>query len=938
MNPLNKDNLIVVDIETTGLDPATCKITEIAALRLVDGEVAEKFVTFVDPKIPIPLAITRLTGITDEMVAGAPSEAEAIAKYYDFIGPAEILGQNVDFDIGFIAGRAKALGMRAKSSRAIDTIPIAMALYPRAMGYSLSALCTLFQVELNNAHRAEADATATAKVAEKLWQKLLSLDDRTAEILALLAQSSGDMKLTTWMSAGEPFRRNAKPEPPEIDESQIANFENIAGIPADPAQCKMNENDIVGFLGPESPMKEFIEGFTVRDVQIVMAQAVLESLEYDTFLLAEAGTGTGKSFAYLLPAIAFASKKAQKVVISTRTKNLQEQLFFKDLPSLRRGLPFDFRSILLKGRGNYLCQSRFNRILADHTALSYDDRSALARLLVWTSETTSGDIAEVSSFYTARYASLWSKIRSEVATCLGRKCPFRNKCYLNRVRSATVDAQIVVVNHSLLLAEIGDMSVIGDYEHAIIDEAHDIEEVAAEFFGARVNSWVISSALDELYTERLTGKGMLSSIAELFESLGTPSDEFASHYQSCISKVLALRKEIDGAFVSLTNQLDWKYSWRNAPYSLKIRFHAGEDVFESLKNDIERLAGHLKSLVDELGLFLSSVSSIDDEAMDILLHEVTGRMARLSECADALEYMSNPTDPDSVFWWESPQRQDSIDCAICWAPLDVAERMFEVFHSQKKSLVFTSATMSVAESFDFVRGRLGLNFLDSERVETLKLGSPYDFPAQLLAIFPEFLPDPNARDYIPKLAELIEQVSRETRAGSLALFTSYSALRQVYSVVAPELEQEGILVMAQGISGGRSQLTRQFIADTESVLLGTQSFWQGVDVRGDALQILYLTKIPFAVPTDPYVAGQCERIQRGGGDPFSYYTVPQAVIKFRQGAGRLIRGEEDVGILILCDKRLLTRQYGNSFLGSLPVEVERANTIGELVAKISRFL
>ncbi len=938
VNPLNRNILVSLDIETTGLDPQTDRITEIAALKLVNGEVAERFVTLVNPKVPIPFAISRLTGITDDMVAGAPGEKEAIEKFFEFIGNDEILGQNIDFDIGFITARARALGLRVTPMRVIDTVPIAMTLYPRALGHNLSTLAGLFRVSHESAHRAESDALATAEVAKGLWQKLLSLDDRTSELLSMLVMSSGDAKLTTWLTAAQPFFRTGKAAPPEIDRAFVADFDNIVGNPADPAQSRMNENDIIGFLGPESPLKDHIEGFAVREMQIEMAQAVLDSLEYDIFLMAEAGTGTGKSFAYLLPSIAFAAKKGQKVVISTRTKNLQEQLFFKDIPSLRSALPFDFRGILLKGRGNYLCISRFNRLLEDYTSLGYEDRAMIARLLVWSAETISGDIAEVSSFYMNKNAALWSRIRSEAVSCTGKKCPFRGKCFLNRVRSATVDAQIVIVNHSLLLAEMGDTSVIGEYEHAIIDEAHDIEEVAAEFFGAHVNSWNLTTALDELHVDRLSKQGLLCSIAEFLDKDNKASDEFANRYQACVSEVIALRRETDVFYTALTNQLNWKYQWREAPYSLRIRFFPGEDVFDSMKDEIAKLAVRVKHLVDNLGLLLASLEESDDDGVDALYHETLGQMTRLSEVADALEYMSDPVDPDSVYWWESPQRQDSIDCAVCWAPLDVAERMFEVFHSQKKSIVFTSATMSVADSFDFVKGRLGLNFVDPDRVSTLRLGSPYDFAAQLLAIFPEFLPDPSAREYIPKLSELIERVSAETRAGSLALFTSYSSLKQAFSLIAPQLEDEGILVMAQGISGGRSQLTRQFIADKESLLLGTQSFWQGVDVRGNALQILYITKLPFAVPTDPYVAGQCERIQRGGGDPFSYYTVPQAVIKFRQGAGRLIRGEEDVGVLLICDKRLLTRSYGNIFLRSLPVEVQRVSSIGDVISKIARFL
>ncbi|RKZ31727.1 hypothetical protein DRQ36_01010 [bacterium] len=938
MNPLNEENLIVIDVETTGLDPDSDHLTEIAALRVIGGEVSDKFVTLVNPGVPIPYPIQRLTGISDEMVAGAPPEKEALQDLHDFLRTSTILGQNVDFDIDFINKRSVRFDLPVWSGSRIDTKTAASVLFPRLIGHGLGVLTEAFRTELENHHRAEADAVATLDVAKVLWEKLLSLSPEIFGILRNVASSSGDVALMTWVSAAEKSGLVGKARPPEVRQEFIARFDNILGNPADPEKSSMSEDEVIAFLGPESPFANIVESYTVRDVQIQMAQAVFDSLNYGMFLVVEAGTGTGKSFAYLLPAIAYSSAKGDKVVVSTKTKNLQEQLFFKDLPALYKALPFDFRAVLLKGRGNYLCKRRLKRLLADFSVLRYDERAALTKLIVWASETKSGDIAEANSFQLNKYPGVWARIRSESATCLGNRCPFRKQCFVQKIRSAVVDAQIVVVNHALLFAEIADSAVLGDYKHAIIDEAHNLEEVAAEFFGDQITTWNFAGPLHELIQDSITSGGLLPELFEYVSKNFELPEEFYAGYESCVSTVRHIKETTESVFVNLTNRLDLVYNWRQAEYSIHQRFHPREDVFEVMKTDLIRLAKSAVDVVDKASMILAGLPNEEDDNLERITREIAGQLEKLSAAADALLYMTNPVNPDAVYWWESPPRQESIDSRICWAPLDVAERMYNIFHTQKKSAVFTSATMSVAGEFDYILGRLGLDLLDPERVIKMLLGSPYDFASQLLVLFPDFIPEPQGKDYFPAIAEIITRVSGETRAGALALFTSYKALKYVYSVVAPELSGEGILVLAQGISGGRSQLTQRFIGDKESVLFGTESFWQGVDVRGEALQLLFLTRLPFTVPTDPYFAGQCERIRRIGGDPFGSYTVPQAVIKFRQGIGRLIRGEEDIGVLILCDRRIGTRAYGRMFIDSLPVEVERVYSLQELITKIKRFL
>lgn len=938
MNLLNEKEIVAVDLETTGLEPSFDAIIEIAALRVVNGEITERFITLVNPGRPIPLPIQRITGITEAMIKDAPSEKEALERLLEFVRNSPILGHNVDFDIGFINARSSAYGLSAWSGRRFDTSAIAQTIFPRLLNHQLETLCTAFHIEHKLAHRAESDAEATYRLAEKIWQKLLSFDKRTFSTIYNIVISSGDMGLISWLSSAEKSGICGKIEPPKIKREKTAVFDNILGRPADPTKCTMSENDVIGFLGRNSPLKKNLNEYCPRDIQIKMAQAVHDALEYDMLLVVEAGTGTGKSFAYLLPSIVFASKHGEKVVISTKTKNLQEQLFFKDVPVLLKTLPFEFRATLLKGRNNYLCHNRLSRLLDDFSMLRFDDRAMLARLVVWSGETSSGDISEVGSFIVNRYGQLWSRLCSEASTCIGNRCKFRESCFVQKVRSASVDAQVVVVNHSLLFAEMADSVILGDYGCVVIDEAHDLEEVAAEYFGASVTVWDFTGPLEELYEETLQPRGFLPELFENIMRIGEPAGSFINEFQICIDLISKGVELVEKVFTDLSNRLHLVYKWRESDYPIKQRFHFGEEVFEFIKNDLLKISRKALEIRDHIGMLLESVQENDDERIDTIKHEIFGRMERLSESANALEYMCDPSDPDAVYWWESPTRKDGIDTAIRWAPLDIAVRMNEVFYSVKKSVVFTSATLSVGGDFTYIKNRLGIDLVDEERVMCLELGSPYDFQTQLLALFPDFIPDPKERGFSKAISEILLKISSETRTGTLVLFTNYRTLDDVYRTVYSPLSNEGILVLAQGISGGRSHVTRQFIEDRESVLLGTESFWQGVDVRGDALQTLILTKLPFAVPTEPYIAGQCERIERNGGNYFQDYYVPNAVIKYRQGIGRLIRSETDVGVLVVCDKRFMNRNYGWMFIDSTPVEVERVSSIDRLIEKIKKFL
>ena len=612
-----------------------------------------------------------------------------------------------------------------------------------------------------------------------------------------------------------------------------------------------------------------VDQFEPRDGQRAMAAAVADTLGNGGVLLAEAGTGTGKTLAYLVPAIL----NRQRVLISTGTKNLQEQIYFKDIPALRAALGVPFTATCMKGRANYLCLHRLDQLRA-HPAAPMDFISSIDE---WRRGTETGDRAELTDL--EEDSSQWHDVAAIAETCLGNDCPQYRECYVTRMRQKAAESDLVIVNHHLLCADASVRQstygeVIPDCNYAIIDEAHQLEDVATQYFGIAVSNYRISDLIRD--AERALNLGMI--------------EDNDSELRHAITRVDDHSLTFFGALMTA----------RHARGGFEERLRIGPGWFGDVLDDglglIAALTGLEESMAKRAGTSEPGAQPNEDAA-------TMGR--RAGELRDNLTFLLEASDPAYVYFLETRNRGVFLRAA----PIDVSHVINEMLFNRMRATIMTSATLTVEGSFDYVKGRLGVPHADSLRVP-----SEFDFAEQAILYLPKQMPPPKSPQYTEAVAREVRDLLLRTEGRAFVLFTSYAAMRTVRDRVEPDLPYP---VIMQG-TAPRSALLAQFRSTPNAVLFATSSFWQGVDVVGEQLSCVIIDKLPFASPGDPITSARIEAINAEGGDAFSDYQVPLAILAMLQGLGRLIRHRTDRGVLAVLDPRLRTMGYGRRFLDSFP--------------------
>lgn len=719
-----------------------------------------------------------------------------------------------------------------------------------------------------------------------------------------------------------------------------------AGTSVSPAVKRVFEKD--GLLHSKFPAYE------ERPQQADLAQAIHEALESGLFVLAEAGTGTGKSLSYLVPAILHSLEDPameENVVVSTHTKNLQDQLFFKDLPLLRYVFPFTFKAALLKGRGNYLCMKKWKSLMADPLSLmTPSERERVLPVFFWQLQTSTGDISECTAFPLEQNMNVWTRLASEAGYCQAHKCQASADCYVKRIRDEARKANIVVINHALLFSDlVSENAILGSYRHLVIDEAHHIERVAQNYLGMEFSLWAVRSVVVSLYERDQMETGLLIQLRQQLARASLSALEKRSFEkkleettEACAvvwSKTTEYLRELTTMAFRQADSLK-RPDGNGFSTSMRVRYGRSNnllaadvqkktDFFEAL----DRLDVTLARLINELLGWKPGAMDQADEHRETLEY----REKDVQSLRETIEFLSDPSQADYVFWYELPSRERSADIRFYAAPLNIADILKTSLFDRLHACVFSSATLSIAGDFDYFKERSGIQRMESRRVHEFSVGSPFDFDRQCRVLVPSFLPDPTRPDYNDRCAETIRDAILHTRRGTLVLFTSYAMMNHCHRALKATFEREGIPLLVQGRDGSRTHLTHRFREQAESVLFGTDSFWEGVDVQGDSLEMLIITKLPFEVPTDPVVAAKSERIERRGGQPFMEYSVPEAVIKLRQGFGRLIRSKTDRGVAIILDNRVVSKRYGSLFLQSLPARAETVPLPEDLLDRLDSF-
>ncbi|GAP66458.1 DNA helicase, Rad3 [Mizugakiibacter sediminis] len=620
----------------------------------------------------------------------------------------------------------------------------------------------------------------------------------------------------------------------------------------------MTDDDIAGLLGPDGPFARELPNFAPRASQQAMAQAVAQAIDDGGTLIAEAGTGTGKTFAYLVPALL----SGKRVIVSTGTKTLQDQLFHRDLPRVRSVLGARLKTSLLKGRANYLCRYRLDQAVKDGRFATRAQTAQLQAIRTWGARTASGDRAELAEI--PEDSPLWPRVTSTAENCLGAECPFFDDCFVVKARRAAQEADLVVVNHHLLFADLalkqeGFGEILPGAHAFILDEAHQIPELAGQFFSTSVGARQLADLAQDTLAECGDVSGALNVLQPPLDAL-------------------------DAALKQARLALD-PLPQRGAWAQIEQR---GEAV-DALRALHDALAALAEALVPQ---------AERSRGMDNV-------HARAETLAARLQKLLDDPDGDEVRWYELSERGFVLSAT----PLDLAPPLRALREATRASWIFTSATLSVAGSFEHFARQLGL-----DDPHTLSLDSPFDFATQALAYLPKGLPDPNTPAYTERVIEAALPVLEASRGRAFLLFTSHRALRRAAELLRDRVPWP---LFVQG-TAPRHQLLTGFRACGHGVLLGAASFWEGVDVAGEALSCVIIDKLPFAAPDDPVLEARLEALRRAGGNPFTDWQVPTAVIALKQGAGRLIRDVHDRGVLVLCDPRLSTRGYGRLFLQSLP--------------------
>ena len=635
-------------------------------------------------------------------------------------------------------------------------------------------------------------------------------------------------------------------------------------------------------FSPGGLISQHLDGYEFRHEQLQMAHEVARALINSEHLIVEAGTGVGKSFAYLIPAISLALKAEQKVVISTNTISLQEQLVTKDIPFLKRVLPRDFNVVLAKGRRNYLSRRRLQNLLNYERGLfdTLEEVEELGEIEEWAQTTIDGSTADLPRHPNPQ---VWDKVASDRDNCLGRQCPTYDTCFYFNVRRAMQDADLLIVNHHLLFSDLAirkeseeALGVLPDYDYLIIDEAHHLEATATNHASVNFSNTRVKWLLDSL-----------SNVAKLFKS------------QQLTTEVEEAREQANVLFRAIIEEVE-DISHEEHSSTLTQRINRSNFVPNVLDAPLAAVERTLKELRER--------ASTDDEEQEITAHRHYCERTR-----DELDMIIRQDAPDYVYWAEIVAGSRAARVRLNATPTNVNQVLEDHLFTVKNSVVMTSATLSTDRNFAYFKKRVGI-----EACRELLAYSPFDFKEQVEIHIPRAMPDPNSREFVPAVIQKIRHYLKLTHGKAFVLFTSYKMMDEVYEAVAPEFEAMGIDVYKQGAGLSRTDMLQAFRENTDSVLFGTSSFWEGVDVRGEALSNVIITKLPFEVPTHPVMAARVKQIKERGGNEFFEFSLPEAILRLKQGFGRLIRTQTDKGIVVILDPRVKTRSYGKQFLDSLP--------------------
>lgn len=923
------NKFVVIDLETTGNSPKKGdKIIQFAAVVIENGKIVDRFSSLINPKMKIPIFIEELTGINDEMVINAPYFEELAGKIQNLLDDAYFVAHNVLFDLSFLQEELLNSDQEGFYGSVIDTVEMARFLFPTIDSYKLNDLANLMGFSHNRPHQADSDAEVTAELLLYFLNRMESIPLTTCRQLSEL---SGGLKSDIQLLFEDLL---------EVKELTVEKWpfqlEKVNGLVINKS-IKMNEkqinNDTEGIVFPKSDIEKdqkllrSIQQYQKRDGQFLMMNEIYDAFIQHHHLVLEAGTGIGKSLGYLLPAAYFSKATGNKVMISTYTTQLQSQLIENDIPLLKQITPFEVKIALLKGKSHYICLSKFEESLQDLED-NYDSCLTKMQILIWLLETETGDVDELN--LSSGGQIFWNRVRHGKDDRRGNEL-WKDKDFYLRAKQRVSEADIIITNHSLLLTDLSQSNhILPNIDYLVLDEGHQFHRVATKYLGSQLDYFGIRLILNQLGLKEQ--KQLLYKMEILLKN-----NERKIDFKNIFITLSDLFFEMDEFFKAIRIYVK-KVSKIEPTYKISQRIYRNNQEYKYLLHSAERFSFKTKELMNLIEIIPSILEKSLSEKDLLLVEELkqlNHELTRLRENINRI--FLNATEQD-VVWIDIDFRSYQNSTTIYLQPVSISQQLQELFFGDKKSVVITSATLSIDNQFNYILKELGLK----ESTKKLSIPSPFDYQNKVKVFVPEDLPDIRSvsnEEYVAAITEQIISIAEVTKGRILTLFTAQDMLRKTFTLMKESGLLEDYALIAQGItSGSRSRLTRNFQKFDKAILFGTSSFWEGIDIPGEDLSCLIMVRLPFSPPDDPFMQAKCDESKRLGGNPFMDISLPEAVLKFKQGFGRLIRTEQDKGVFIIFDRRIVTAKYGKWFFNSIPVVDVMEMDNEEMLKKIRNWL
>ena len=901
---------VAVDLETTGLEFEKDEIIEVALVRFENGVPTENVDYLVKPTTAVlrPF-IESLTGITNADIADAPDFASVAGSICSFIGDLPIVAHNATFDSKFLKNTMEKVGIPFDHA-VWDSLTLSRIAFQDVPNHRLDTLTQELNIERSRAHRALPDAEACGKLFVMSYEKIAKMDAWLLDALTRVAEGSDWEKLFGLPDGAD--AGNGAPADLQVPAFAMPAKAASAGALPHARMPRVDE-----FFKEGGLLSTVIEGFTVRKNQQEFASCVERNIHKGGLSVIEAPTGSGKSLAYL---VAAANKAAdgERVIISTATRALQEQLWNHDIPQVKSLYGDKLKAAILKGRDNYICFRKFVEVLkAPRTLLAPEERDSFMAIIPWALSTTKGDINESSSFSHGRNRVLWSKLSSSAATCEGEKCPFYAKCPALCAKRAAVEANLLLVNHALFLADLSlDFALLPTYEHVIFDEAHRLPDASNQGFGRTVSFFGFRNVAKTLLPAK-DGQGGL--ISEIVARIAVEDEAARSECGQLVNDISETEKALHRFFMKIGKKLSkQKLTKDSLTYSNGILAEYDADPKPVL--DQFEIA---RSRANSLSVLLAGMRPLEG-----LLKDLSGRMEELNRFIVDFEFLVKAGRTGWVFYMEEPFNPHTLKMHAY--PLHSGEIWKEKFYPWVKSATFVSATLAVQGDLTYYVDRMGMSSLERKRPFLKVFAESATSGDRRSVMVARYLPKPSLPEYVTELNSTLVEVLPDIEENAMVLFTNIATMMKAQAALAPAFAAKGKLLLCQHVDGALDGLIAMFRKSRGACLLGCQSLWEGVDFPGDALKLLVVTKLPFPNPSDPLVAGISAEMKSKGENVFKTYYIPEAFMELRQGLGRLLRSETDSGKVLILDNRIVNEPYGKSFARIWDMKHLVANTVDDI--------